>query len=156
MELLNTNNIYVPTVDDNGEVTWGEITAITRHDPGDKLYEIKTSGGRSVIVTESKSLLVWNENKNQFLEMLTPDIFLRSIELVLNPSKKYLMPYTQVTLLTFDNSFTFKRGLNSDIYRIYISSNDETNFRTAVSYVEIVLTNNINVDYGHNISYQKE
>jgi hypothetical protein len=89
------------------------------------------------------------------LEMLTPDIFLRSIELVLNPSKKYLMPYTQVTLLTFDNSFTFKRGLNSDIYRIYISSNDETNFRTAVSYVEIVLTNNINVDYGHNISYQK-
>ena len=74
MELLNTGGIFIPTVNDNGDVSWGEITAVTRHDPGDRLYEIKTSGGRSVIVTESKSLLVWNEEKRQFLEMLTPDI----------------------------------------------------------------------------------
>ena len=36
MELLNINNgdVYIPTTDENGVVTWGEVTAITRHDPG--------------------------------------------------------------------------------------------------------------------------
>lgn len=74
MELLNTSNIYVPTTDEHGVVSWAEITAVTRHDPGNKLYEIKTLGGRSVIVTESKSLLVWNAELKGFYEMLTPDI----------------------------------------------------------------------------------
>jgi len=74
MELLNTSEVYIPTTDEDGIVTWGEITAITRHEPGDQLYEIKTSGGRSVIVTESKSLLIWNEETKKLKEMLTPDI----------------------------------------------------------------------------------
>ena len=74
MELLNINEVYIPTTDENGVVTWGEITAITRHDPGTELYEIKTSGGKNVIVTESKSLLIWNPETKQFKEMLTPDI----------------------------------------------------------------------------------
>lgn len=76
MELLETagEGIYIPTTDADGNVSWGEVTAMTRHDPGDILYEIKTNGGRSVIVTESKSLLIWNEEKEQFIEMLTPDI----------------------------------------------------------------------------------
>jgi len=74
MELLNINEVYIPTTDENGLVTWGEITAITRHDPGTELYEIKTSGGKNVIVTESKSLLIWNPETKQFKEMLTPDI----------------------------------------------------------------------------------
>jgi intein/homing endonuclease len=54
--------------------TWGDITAITRHDPGTELYEIKTSGGRSVIVTESKSLLIWNNETKKLVETATPDI----------------------------------------------------------------------------------
>ena len=74
MELLNTNEIYIPTTDEDGNVTWGEVTAVTRHDPGTKLYEIKTSGGRSVTVTESKSLLIWNPETRKLKEMLTPDI----------------------------------------------------------------------------------
>jgi DNA-directed RNA polymerase beta' subunit len=74
MELLDTGNIYIPTTDYDGNVTWGEISAVTRHDPGTELYEIKTDGGRSVIVTESKSLLVWNDKTNQFKEKLTPEI----------------------------------------------------------------------------------
>jgi len=74
MELLNVNNIYVPTTCENGKVSWEEITAVTRHDPGTVLYEIKTLGGRTVTVTESKSLLIWNKEKNGFYEMLTPDI----------------------------------------------------------------------------------
>ena len=74
MELLNTENIYIPTTDENGIVTWGEVTAVTRHDPGTELYEIKTSGGRSVIVTESKSLLIWNAETQKLVETLTPEI----------------------------------------------------------------------------------
>ena len=74
MELLDTDSIYIPTTDANGNVSWGEITAVTRHDPGDALYEIKTHGGRSVIVTESKSLLIWNPKTNTLDETSTPDI----------------------------------------------------------------------------------
>ena len=74
MELMNVDSIYIPTTDEDGIVTWGEITAITRHDPGNELYEIKTEGGRTVIVTESKSLLIWNSETQKLKEMLTPDI----------------------------------------------------------------------------------
>ena len=74
MELMNIDSVYIPTTDEDGMVTWGEITAITRHDPGTELYEIKTSGGRSVIVTESKSLLIWNPQTQKLKEMPTPEI----------------------------------------------------------------------------------
>ena len=76
MELLNIKkgDVFIPTTDENGNVTWGEVTAITRHDPGTELYEIKTSAGRSVIVTESKSLLIWNAETKKLKEMPTPEI----------------------------------------------------------------------------------
>ena len=75
LELLQLSNpVYIPTADQDGKVTWGEITAITRHDPGDQLYEIKTLGGKSVIVTESKSLLIYNDATKQFERMSTPDV----------------------------------------------------------------------------------
>lgn len=74
MELLDTenNNSYIPTSDENGVVSWGRIKAITRHDPGKELYEIITKSGRRVIVTESKSLLIWTGEK--FERMSTPDV----------------------------------------------------------------------------------
>ena len=76
MELLNINDgdVFIPTTDENGIVTWGAVTAITRHDPGTELYEIKTCGGRRVIVTESKSLLIWNKETKKLVETLTPEI----------------------------------------------------------------------------------
>jgi hypothetical protein len=75
LELLNlTNKVYIPTCDDDGKTSWGEMTAITRHDPGNNLYEIKTHGGRKVIVAESKSLIVWNERTKKFEMKHTPDI----------------------------------------------------------------------------------
>jgi DNA-directed RNA polymerase beta' subunit len=75
MELLRLkNSVYIPTTNEDGNVSWGEITAITRHDPGKELYEIKTQGGRKVIVTESKSLLIWNEDNNKFEMKSTPEV----------------------------------------------------------------------------------
>jgi DNA-directed RNA polymerase beta' subunit len=76
MELMDIKNgdVYIPTTDEDGNITWGEVTAITRHDPGTAMYEIKTCGGRSVIVTESKSLLIWNSETKKLREMTTPEI----------------------------------------------------------------------------------
>ena len=73
MELLNlTNSVYIPTTNEKGEMSWGEVTAVTRHDPGKQLYKIVTQGGRDVIVAESKSLLIWDEEKEGFYMKHTP------------------------------------------------------------------------------------
>jgi DNA-directed RNA polymerase beta' subunit len=75
MEMLYLKDtVYIPTTDYSGNVTWGLLTAVTRHDPGTELYEIKTKGGKSVTVTESKSLLVWNHDLQEFREIPTPEI----------------------------------------------------------------------------------
>ena len=75
MEYLKLNNkVFIPTGDEDGTVTWGEVTAMTRHDPGTELYEIKTYSGRSVIVTESKSLIVWDEDTKKFKSKPTPEV----------------------------------------------------------------------------------
>lgn len=75
MELLDlSTETFIPTTDYKGNVSWGKVSAVTRHDPGDKLFEIKTLSGRKVIVTASKSLLIWNENTHEFKEKLTEEI----------------------------------------------------------------------------------
>lgn len=74
LDLAESDKVYIPTTDERGKVTWGLISAITRHDPGNQLYEIVTEFGRRVIVTESKSLLVWNFNIEQFEQKYTPTV----------------------------------------------------------------------------------
>lgn len=75
MEYLDlTSNVYIPTTDEQGNVSWGQMTAINRHDPGRQLYKIKTQSGRDVIITASKSLIVWNQNTSQFEEKACKDI----------------------------------------------------------------------------------
>ena len=74
-ELLKTRVLtFIPTTDDDGNVSWGEVTAVTRHDPGQEMYKIRTAGGREVKVVESKSLIVWDEVTKKFLETPTPEI----------------------------------------------------------------------------------
>ena len=75
LEILQlSNKTYIPTVTPEGKVSWGKVAAVTRHDPGQKLYEVKTLGGRSVIVPESKSLLVWDSTTKTFNKMDTPSV----------------------------------------------------------------------------------
>ncbi|AYV79578.1 MAG: DNA-directed RNA polymerase subunit alpha [Faunusvirus sp.] len=75
MELLElTNSVQIPTTDADGKVSWGAVTAITRHDPSRQLYKIKTHGGRDVTVVESKSLLVWNSESKKFVQTLSQDV----------------------------------------------------------------------------------
>ena len=51
---------YIPTVSASGNVTWGQVTAVTRHLPMGKLVKVTTRSGRSVVATRSKSFLVWS------------------------------------------------------------------------------------------------
>jgi DNA-directed RNA polymerase beta' subunit len=75
MEYLElTHPIKIVTMDYDGNVSWDTITAVTRHDPGEKLFKIKTKAGRYVTVTANKSLLVWNEELQQFREKYTEEI----------------------------------------------------------------------------------
>jgi DNA-directed RNA polymerase beta' subunit len=75
LEILQLKDAtYIPSVFPDGKVCWGKVAAVTRHDPGDMLYEVKTLGGRSVIVPESKSLLVWRPESKTFEKMNTPDV----------------------------------------------------------------------------------
>lgn len=74
-ELLKLeHSVYIPTCDGDGVVTWGELTAVTRHDPGECLYAVTTESGREVTVAKSQSLIVWDEEKKQFLPKPSPDV----------------------------------------------------------------------------------
>lgn len=67
MEMLYlSSDVYIPTCDQSGNMTWAKLTAVTRHDPSERLYEITTLAGRKVTVAESESLLVWNEETKEF------------------------------------------------------------------------------------------
>jgi DNA-directed RNA polymerase beta' subunit len=74
-ELLNLKRkTYISTTDETGKVSWGEVTAITRHDPGQGMFKIITLSGREVKVVESKSLIIWDSEMNQLKEVNTSDV----------------------------------------------------------------------------------
>jgi DNA-directed RNA polymerase beta' subunit len=74
-ELLNLEKkTYISTTDDNGCVSWGEVTAITRHDPGQGMFRITTASGREVKVVESKSLIIWDSEMERLKEVNTSDV----------------------------------------------------------------------------------
>ncbi len=75
MELLDLDSkVYIPTCDEKGNTSWGLMTAITRHDHDNELYEYETHGGRKIKVVQSKSLLKWNFDTEEFEQVLTKDI----------------------------------------------------------------------------------
>jgi DNA-directed RNA polymerase beta' subunit len=51
--------IKIPTTDSEGNISWSDVTAVTRHSPTELLYKIKTLSGREVTATSGKSFLVW-------------------------------------------------------------------------------------------------
>ena len=68
LDIKDKCRVFIPTGDSKGNTSWGLLTAVTRHDPTDIVYEIKTSGGRTVTVADSESLLIWDQTKGQFLK----------------------------------------------------------------------------------------
>jgi len=76
MEMLgiHDDDIYIPSCDNVGNIIWGRITNVSRHDPGEILYNVKTKSGRKITVTKSKSLMVWDELSKQFVKRDTPNV----------------------------------------------------------------------------------
>jgi DNA-directed RNA polymerase beta' subunit/intein/homing endonuclease len=71
MEMLGVpDGLYIPACDEVGNVAWGKLTNVSRHDPGENLFEVTTESGRSLVVTASKSLIVWRNGK--FEKIFTP------------------------------------------------------------------------------------
>jgi DNA-directed RNA polymerase beta' subunit/intein/homing endonuclease len=71
MEMLGVpDGLYIPACDEVGNVAWGKLTNVSRHDPGENLFEVTTESGRSLTVTASKSLIVWRNGK--FEKIFTP------------------------------------------------------------------------------------
>jgi len=66
----------MPTTDNYGNTSWEKVTHLVRHDPGELVYEVKTRGGRSVKVIESKSLLVFDPKTETFNSKLTSEIII--------------------------------------------------------------------------------
>lgn len=78
MELLDLSKLNIDVSilsgDNYGNIKWHKLTNITRHDPSEYIYNIKTKWGREVSVVASKSLLIWNENTKEFEEKNTEDV----------------------------------------------------------------------------------
>lgn len=66
MEYLELDQeVYIPTGDSLGNTAWALMTAVTRHDPGTRVFEFETMSGRNITVADSESLLVWNGTRFQ-------------------------------------------------------------------------------------------
>ena len=103
MEMLGVKNeIYIPTCDKVGNVIWGRLTNVSRHDPGENLFEIKTLSGRSIIVTASKSLIIWKNGK--FKKTATPLVNIGDCI----PTTSYL-PSPPVIIKEYDMSIIFPK-----------------------------------------------
>ena len=129
MELLKLkHDVYIPTTDEKGNVTWGAVTAVTRHDPGKELFEIKTQSGRNVIVTESHSLLIWNDNKNIFEKMLSKDVkignFVPVTQKLNNIIDNENINKKIMDIKTLKNYLYFNGTNKHDYYSINVENND--------------------------------
>lgn len=110
METCGVSKVFIPSTDHLGNIGWSLITAVTRHEPTEVLYEVTTSSGRSVVVTDSKSLLVWDFLANEFRQTLMKDV---QIGYLLPVTKKLPEPvYDKETLLMEDDilEFNIARG----------------------------------------------
>ena len=111
MEMLgiDKDEIYIPTCDDVGNIIWGKITNVSRHDPGDILYKVDTKSGRSITVTKSKSLMVWDDENKTLIKKDTPNIIVGDkLPVTLN------LPNLKSEQYEFPNNFL--EGYNQGVY----------------------------------------
>jgi DNA-directed RNA polymerase beta' subunit len=76
--------IKVPSTDADGNVTWCDVTAVTRHLPVGDLVEIETESGRTVKATQQKSFLVWDEQLQKIVEKNGADLVVGDLVPVIN------------------------------------------------------------------------
>lgn len=130
MELLElSQKVYIPTTDENGNVSWSKISNITRHLPGKELYKINTLSGREVIVTESKSLLIWNKETQKLEQKNTPQVVIGDcvpVTKFINKLPKNIIIKSPKNINTKelpDNLCLMSKEYQYNFLRMYISQN---------------------------------
>ena len=119
MELLDLskldNDVSILSGDELGNVKWHKLTNITRHDPSEYIYNIKTKWGREVSVVASKSLLIWNEELKQFEEKNTDDVNIGDkIPLSFNiPQTKHVITHVNVKDYLSETEYIYGTGYNN-------------------------------------------
>jgi DNA-directed RNA polymerase beta' subunit len=116
MEMLGLfeNEAYIPTCYHDGKVIWGKMTNVSRHDSGDILYEIVTKSGRKVKVTKSKSLIIWNADKQEFVSMETDKVKIGDavpVSTILPAPPVSLKPYIKMSKYFDKKTTIFSRDL---------------------------------------------
>ncbi len=97
LELLPLQgDLFIWTADENGTPSIGTITAMTRHDPGDTLYKITTTGGASVTVSANKSLCIYN-NAGKLMECAPCDVCVGNEVCVLANTGEYTSHRESIT-----------------------------------------------------------
>jgi intein/homing endonuclease len=118
MELLDISKhdieAYILSCDNDGKVDWHNITNITRHDPSEYVYKIKTKWGRNVTVVESKSLLVWDPTKQQFAHTDMTNVKIGDkVPLTFSSPKKQDITHINVLDYLKGNNYIVGRDLKS-------------------------------------------
>jgi intein/homing endonuclease len=161
MELLDlTKDVKIPTTDEDGNVNWCTISAITRHDPGKELYEIETLGGRKVIVTESKSLLIWNNSTKKFVHTSTPEVKLGDyVPVTMNlASPPKIQKYIEVSNYLPKEKYVYGTEYNSACRLVTKTINAQPQHES--KYANLLpagwwkLNNNSNFTLPHNSAYK--
>lgn len=74
LTLASEEQVFIPGTDDRGGVAWRPLTAVTRHDPGERIFRVRTAAGRNVTVADSKTLLVWDPQTESFQAKASSDV----------------------------------------------------------------------------------
>ena len=114
---LPSKSVFIPTGDDKGVVSWGELTAVTRHDPGTRVFKIKTKSGRSLTVADSESLLIWNDDTKEFKKMLSELIQIGDcVPTVYNiPQTKIIITHNENLELNKENGRIIGKSIGKEI-----------------------------------------
>jgi intein/homing endonuclease len=60
-ELDKKDRVRIVTSDNDGKVTWEDVTAVTRHLPIGDLVKVTTKSGRVATATQQKGFLIWDD-----------------------------------------------------------------------------------------------
>jgi DNA-directed RNA polymerase beta' subunit len=128
MELLDISKVairaYIPTTTNDGQMSWEQITNVTRHDPSEIIYNIKTNGGRNVKVVASKSLLIWNEEANEFVPTDTTQVKIGDFVPVSFNLQNNLKTIQNIKIENENDRFEFNQ-VNGSMIGLYLATNNE-------------------------------
>jgi hypothetical protein len=161
MEILPIKDFSIITTDNFGFVTWENISFITRHDSSEYIYQIQTKSGRSVIVNEGKSLIVYDFESNQLIEMDLQHINIGDLlpitQYVPSPNENNVKTINYekgfIKGLLYTKNFDMKNKKSSYILDILKLSNIHFSIENDFIYIDDIYKYEINLDllyFSHN------